>query len=443
MGKLIKNAKIINENKTFEADLLIEGQIITKISSSISVNHHDVIDIKGNFLIPGVIDDQVHFREPGLTHKANIFSESRAAIAGGITTYFEMPNTIPQTLTRKLHSEKINIGLNSSLANFSFFFGASNENLEEVLKVNFKHTPGIKIFMGSSTGNMLVDDYKVLNSIFSKCSSLIATHCEDEQTIKYNLMLAKRKYGDKIPITEHPIIRSREACYKSSSLAIELAQKYNSRLHILHISTADELDLFTNQLPLKSKKITSEACIHHLTFNSNDYEKLGSNIKWNPAVKNLSDQNAIWKAVLDDRIDVIATDHAPHTIQEKSNSYLNCPSGGPLVQHALPMMLQHMKNGKIGIEKVVEKMCHAPADCFNLVKRGYVREGFFADLVSFKEKKWKVSNENILYHCKWSPFIDKNFDYYVDHVIVNGHMCYKNGVFNEEKMGQLVEFDNY
>ncbi|OUV54660.1 MAG: dihydroorotase [Flavobacteriales bacterium TMED113] len=443
MGTLIKNAKIINENKIFEGDILIENQFISKIASSISVNNHDLIDINGNFLIPGVIDDQVHFREPGLTHKANIFSESRAAIAGGITSYMEMPNTIPQTLTQNLLAEKIDIGKKTSLANFSFFFGASNENLEEVLKVDFKYTPGVKIFMGSSTGNMLVDNYSVLNSIFSKCSSLIATHCEDEEIIKQNLKLAQNKYGDNIPINEHPKIRSREACYKSSSLAIELAKKHNSRLHILHISTAEELDLFTNKVPLKSKRITSEACIHHLTFKNDDYDKLGSLIKWNPAVKNLSDQNAIWDALLDDRIDVIATDHAPHTKHEKNNSYLSCPSGGPLVQHALPMMLQHMKNGRISIEKVVEKMCHAPADCFKISKRGYIREGYFADLVSFKEKKWTVSNENILYHCKWSPFINKNFDYQISHTIVNGNLCYHNGSFNESKMGLLIEFNNH
>ena len=443
MGTLIKNAKIINENKIFEGDILIENQFISKIASSISVNNHDLIDINGNFLIPGVIDDQVHFREPGLTHKANIFSESRAAIAGGITSYMEMPNTIPQTLTQNLLAEKIDIGKKTSLANFSFFFGASNENLEEVLKVDFKYTPGVKIFMGSSTGNMLVDNYSVLNSIFSKCSSLIATHCEDEEIIKQNLKLAQNKYGDNIPINEHPKIRSREACYKSSSLAIELAKKHNSRLHILHISTAEELDLFTNKAPLKSKRITSEACIHHLTFKNDDYDKLGSLIKWNPAVKNLSDQNAIWDALLDDRIDVIATDHAPHTKHEKNNSYLSCPSGGPLVQHALPMMLQHMKNGRISIEKVVEKMCHAPADCFKISKRGYIREGYFADLVSFKEKKWTVSNENILYHCKWSPFINKNFDYQISHTIVNGNLCYHNGSFNESKMGLLIEFNNH
>ena len=443
MGTLIKNAKIINENKIFEGDILIENQFISKIASSISVNNHDLIDINGNFLIPGVIDDQVHFREPGLTHKANIFSESRAAIAGGITSYMEMPNTIPQTLTQNLLAEKIDIGKKTSLANFSFFFGASNENLEEVLKVDFKYTPGVKIFMGSSTGNMLVDNYSVLNSIFSKCSSLIATHCEDEEIIKQNLKLAQNKYGDNIPINEHPKIRSREACYKSSSLAIELAKKHNSRLHILHISTAEELDLFTNKVPLKSKRITSEACIHHLTFKNDDYDKLGSLIKWNPAVKNLFDQNAIWDALLDDRIDVIATDHAPHTKHEKNNSYLSCPSGGPLVQHALPMMLQHMKNGRISIEKVVEKMCHAPADCFKISKRGYIREGYFADLVSFKEKKWTVSNENILYHCKWSPFINKNFDYQISHTIVNGNLCYHNGSFNESKMGLLIEFNNH
>ena len=442
MGTLIKNAKIVNENKIIEGDLLIENQFITKIASTISVNNHKLIDLEENFLIPGVIDDQVHFREPGLTHKANIFSESRAAIAGGITSYMEMPNTIPQTLTQNLLNEKINIGKQTSLANFSFFFGASNENLEEVLKVDFKNVPGVKIFMGSSTGNMLVDNYTVLNSIFSKCPALIATHCEDEETVRNNLMLAKNKFGDNIPIGEHPKIRSREACYKSSSLAIELAKKHNSRLHILHISTAEELDLFTNKVPLKSKKITSEACIHHLSFSSEDYDKLGSLIKWNPAVKDASDQNSIWKALLDDRIDVIATDHAPHTLQEKNNSYLSCPSGGPLVQHALPMMLQHMKDGRISIEKIVEKMCHSPAVCFNIINRGFIREGYYADLVSFKEKNWTVEDGNILYHCKWSPFIGRKFDYSISHTIVNGELKYYNGSFLENTMGQLLEFNS-
>ena len=442
MGTVIKNAKIVNEHQIIEGDLLIENQVIIKIAPSISVSNHKLIDLEGNFLMPGVIDDQVHFREPGLTHKANIFSESRAAIAGGITSYMEMPNTIPQTLTQELLSEKINIGKKTSLANFSFFFGASNENIEEVLKVDFKTVPGVKIFMGSSTGNMLVDDYTVLNSIFSKCPALIATHCEDEQTVRNNLMLAKKNFGNNIPINEHPKIRSEEACYKSSSLAVELAKKHNTRLHILHISTAKELELFTNHIPLRSKKITSEACIHHLTFSSADYDRLGSKIKWNPAVKKLSDQRAIWNALLDDKIDVIATDHAPHTVEEKNNTYLNCPSGGPLVQHALPMMLQHMKNGKISIEKIVEKMCHSPAVCFNLINRGFIREGYYADLVSFQKKNWKVTDKNILYHCNWSPFLGQSFDYYISHTFVNGNLSYHNGDFLENEMGHLLEFDN-
>jgi len=442
MGTIIKNAKIVNENQIIEGDLLIENQVIIKIAPSISVSNHKLIDLEGNFLMPGVIDDQVHFREPGLTHKANIFSESRAAISGGITSYMEMPNTIPQTLTQELLSEKINIGKKTSLANFSFFFGASNENIEEVLKVDFKNVPGVKIFMGSSTGNMLVDDYAVLNSIFSKCPALIATHCEDEQTVRNNLMLAKQKFGNNIPINEHPKIRSEEACYKSSSLAVELAKKHNTRLHVLHISTAKELELFTNNIPLSSKKITSEACIHHLTFSSADYDQLGSKIKWNPAVKKISDQKAIWNALLDDKIDVIATDHAPHTVEEKNNTYLNCPSGGPLVQHALPMMLQHMKNGKISIEKIVEKMCHSPAVCFNLINRGFIREGYYADLVSFQKKNWKVTEKNILYHCNWSPFLGQSFDYYVSHTFVNGNLSYHNGDFFDNEMGHLLEFDN-
>jgi dihydroorotase len=441
MGTLIKNAKIVNENRIVEGDILIENKRIAKIDSSISTETHNIIDVEGSLLIPGLIDDQVHFREPGLTHKANIFSESRAAVAGGITSYMEMPNTIPQTLNQDLLLHKINIGKKKSLANFSFFFGASNENIEEVLKIDFKNVPGVKIFMGSSTGNMLVDDYTVLNSIFSKCPALIATHCEDEETIQNNLILAKNKFGNNIPINEHPKIRSREACYKSSSLAIELAKKHNSRLHVLHISTTEEIELFTNKVPLESKKITSEACIHHLTFSQQDYKTLGSKIKWNPAVKDLTDQKAIWKALLDNKIDVIATDHAPHTIEEKSKEYLSCPAGGPLVQHALPMMLQHMKNGKISIEKIVEKMCHAPAVCFNINSRGFIREGYYADLVVIDEKKsWEVTNQNILYHCNWSPFIGRKFDYSISHTFINGNLSYHNGRFFEKEMGMLLEF---
>ncbi len=440
MGTIIKNVNIVNEGKIFEGDILIENKIITKIASSISVKNHIVIDAEESYLMPGVIDDQVHFREPGLTHKATIFSESRAAVAGGITSYMEMPNTKPQTLTQDLLQAKIQIGKKNSLANFSFFFGASNDNIDEVLKVDFKTCPGLKIFMGSSTGNMLVDNFTTLNNIFSKCEGLIATHCEDEQTIRNNISLAKNKFGEDIPFNQHPIIRSREACYKSSELAVNLAKKYNTRLHVLHISTKEELGLFSNQVPLEEKRITSEVCIHHLTFSDADYKKLGTWIKWNPAVKTNGDREALWNGLLDNHLDIIASDHAPHTISEKKQKYMDAPSGGPLVQHSLPIMLEHMFNGKIKLEDLVNKMCHAPAICFNLEKRGFVREGYYADLVLFNNTTNEVTKKNIFYKCGWSPFEGRLLQYQISHTFVNGNLVYHNGKFNEEKMGSLLTF---
>ena len=440
MGTIIKNARIVNEGKIFEGDILIENKIISKIASGISVKNHTIVDAEESFLMPGVIDDQVHFREPGLTHKANIFSESRAAVAGGITSYMEMPNTKPQTLTQDLLKSKIQIGKKTSLANFSFFFGASNDNIDEVLKVDFTTCPGLKIFMGSSTGNMLVDNFTTLNNIFSKCEGLIATHCEDEQTIRNNISLAKNKFGEDIPFNYHPIIRSREACYKSSELAVNLAKKYNTRLHVLHISSKEELELFSNEIPLEEKRITSEVCIHHLTFSDSDYKNLGPWIKWNPAVKTDGDREALWNGLLDNHLDIIASDHAPHTISEKKQKYMEAPSGGPLVQHCLPIMLEHMLNGKIKLEELVNKMCHSPAICFKLEKRGFIREGYYADLVIFNNTKQKVTKKNILYKCGWSPFEGRLLQHQISHTFVNGNLVYHNGNFNEEKMGSLLTF---
>lgn len=442
MGIVLKNAKKVNEGKIECVDVLIEDEIITKISSTISIDQHDVFDLKGAFLLPGVIDDQVHFREPGLTHKGTIYSESRAAVAGGITSFMEMPNTNPPVLSQDLLEEKFNIARQNSLANFSFFMGVSNDNIAEVLKTDFSKVPGLKIFMGSSTGNMLVDNFSVLNNIFANASGLIAVHCEDEETIRCNSQKAREIYGDKVPITEHPNIRSHEACIKSSSLAVELAKKHATRLHVLHISTANELDLFTNEVELEHKKITAEVCIHHLSFNNLDYLRKGAFIKWNPAVKTQQDQDALWEALLNNKIDVIATDHAPHTIQEKNNLYFNCPSGAPMVQHALPMMLEHMSNKKISIERVVEKMCHAPAKCFKLKKRGFIKEGYYADLVVVKEEDWQVNKNNLLYACKWSPLEGEKLKFTITHTFVNGNLVYENGLIINKKNGKELDFYN-
>ena len=442
MKKLLKNAQIVNEGSIIKADLLIEGQRISKIASFISDAAAQVIDLEGQFLLPGIVDDQVHFREPGLTHKGRIYTEARAAVAGGITSFMEMPNTVPQALTQELLEDKYLIGAKDSLANYSFFMGASNENLEEVLKTDPKRVAGVKIFMGSSTGNMLVDDKAVLNSIFSKCKMLIAVHCEDEQTIRTNSAKMKAEYGEDLPIRFHPVIRNDEACYKSSSMAIELAKKHDTRLHILHISTAKETALFRNDIPLKEKKITAEACIHHLWFDERSYDEKGTLIKWNPAVKSLKDKEAIWSALLDDRIDIIATDHAPHTLEEKQNTYFKAPSGGPLVQHALVAMLEFYHQGKVSLEWIVTKMCHAPADCFQLKDRGFIREGFFADLVVVDPNKpWTVTKQNILYQCAWSPFEGTVFKSSVSKTFVNGNLVYNQGVFDETTRGMRLEFD--
>jgi len=439
---LIRNARIVNEGKTVEGDVFIKEGRIEKVASGITSQSADtVIDARGNFLIPGVIDDQVHFREPGLTHKGNIYTESRAAVAGGITSFMEMPNTVPNTVTQDLLTEKYEIGRQNSLANYSFYFGATNDNIEEVLKTNPQNVCGVKVFMGSSTGNMLVDDMKALENIFSKVKMLIATHCEDETTIRTNTELAKEKYGDQVPFEMHPDIRSREACLISSSMAVELAKKHNTKLHILHISTENELELFDNNIPLKEKKITSEACIHHLWFDKRDYKEKGAHIKWNPAVKDLSDKKAIFNAVLNNKIDVLATDHAPHTLEEKSGTYFNAPSGGPLVQHSLVAAMEFVKSGKMSIEKLVEKMCHNPSILFQIEFRGYIREGYYADLVIVDPaKSWIVSKSNILYKCAWSPFEGQRFSSSITHTIVSGFLAYENGKLNEGKNGERLIF---
>jgi dihydroorotase len=442
MLTLIKNAKLVNEGQVYQADVLIKNQIIKEISSEITIEADYIIDAKGLHLLPGVIDDQVHFRDPGLTHKANIYSESKAAVAGGITSFMEMPNTNPQALTQELLEDKYQIASETSIANYSFFMGASNDNLEEVLKTDPKKVGAIKIFMGSSTGNMLVDNKNVLEEIFKKSPMLIAVHCEDEQTIQENTIKAKKEFGEEVPISEHPNIRSAEACYKSSSMAVELAKKHNTRLHVFHLSTEKEISLFDNALPLAKKLITAEVCIHHLWFDESKYSEKGTLIKWNPAVKKASDKDALFQALLDDKLDVIATDHAPHTLEEKSNTYFNAPSGGPLVQHALPAMLAFVKQEKINIEKVVEKMCHNPAICFKVENRGFIREGYFADLVLVNlDKPWEVTKENILYKCGWSPFEGETFNAQITHTFVNGHIAYEFGNFDETQRGMRLTFD--
>jgi len=442
MLTLIKNAQLVNEGNIYQSDVLIEDKIIKQIAAKINVEADKIIDAEGLHLLPGVIDDQVHFREPGLTHKANIYTESKATVAGGITSFMEMPNTNPQTLTQKLLEDKYQIAAQSSIANYTFFMGASNDNLEEVLKTNPKTVGAIKIFMGSSTGNMLVDNKNVLEEIFSKSSMLIAVHCEDEATIQENIEKAKKQYGEEVPISEHPNIRSTEACYKSSSMAVELAKKHDTRLHIFHLSTEKEIALFDNKLSLKEKRITAEVCIHHLWFDESNYTEKGTFIKWNPAIKKQSDKEALLQALLDNKIDVIATDHAPHTLEEKNNTYFKAPSGGPLVQHALPAMLSLVNQGKISLEKVVEKMCHNPAICFRIENRGFIREGYFADLVLVDlNDPWDVKKDNILYKCGWSPFEGERFNSKVTHTFVNGHIAYKHGKFDENKNGMRLTFD--
>lgn len=442
-GILIQNATIVNENKIFKGDILLENEIITKISSKIKPTKNvEVINAEGKFLIPGFIDDQVHFREPGLTHKANIATESRAAIAGGITTFIEMPNTVPQATTQHLLENKFKIAAADSYANYSFMFGGTNDNLEELLKTDPKKVAGIKLFLGSSTGNMLVDNEEVLEKIFSSTKMIISVHCEDEGTIRKNTAIYKEKYGDDIPLKYHPLIRSEEACYLSSSKAIELAKKTGARLHIFHLSTEKETHLFRNDIPLEEKQITSEVCIHHLWFSDKDYEEKGTHIKWNPAVKTEKDRLGLWKALLDDRIDVLATDHAPHTLDEKNNNYLNAPSGGPLVQHAIIALLEKVKEGVIPIEKAVEKMSHNPAKLFQIEKRGFIKEGYFADIVLIDmNKPQTVSKDNILYKCGWSPFEGTTFSSTITHTFVNGNLIYNNGVFNDEIKGKRITFN--
>lgn len=439
---LIKNINIVNEGKIFKGNVLIDGKFISKISETdINTSVDKIIDGEGQYLFPGCIDDQVHFREPGLTHKGEIYTEAKAAVAGGVTSFMEMPNTVPNVFTQELLEDKYKRASEVSLANYSFFMGASNDNLEEVLKTNPKNVCGVKVFMGSSTGNMLVDKKETLEGLFSKCKMLIATHCEDEATIRHNMQVYKDKYGEDVPLECHPLIRNEEACYKSSSLAVELAKKYNARLHILHISTAKEVELFENKTPLKEKRITAEACIHHLWFSDEDYKTKGNYIKWNPAVKKASDRDAILKAVLDNKIDVIATDHAPHTIEEKAQTYFKAPSGGPLVQHSLVAMIEMHKQGKITLEKIAEKMAHAVADCFQIEKRGYIREGYFADLVLVDlNSSQTVDKSNILYKCGWSPFEGTTFYSKVKSTFVSGHLVYDNGTFNEKTKGERLTF---
>jgi len=446
MRTLIANAKIINENQSFEGHLLIEDGKIIDIIKSIDLleksDNINFIDATGKILIPGVIDDQVHFREPGLTHKGEIYTESKAAIAGGMTSFMEMPNTNPQTISQKLLSEKFELASRKSLSNYSFYIGATNDNLDELIKTDPLTVCGIKVFMGASTGNMLVDNPETLNKIFELAPLLVAVHCEDEEIIKTNTLQYKEKYGEDIPIKYHPLIRSVEACFKSSSLAIELAKKHNTRLHILHLSTEKELSLLDNSMQLNNKRITAEVCVHHLWFDDSDYEKLGSKIKWNPAIKKKSDKDALFKALLNNKLDIIATDHAPHTLEEKSKSYFNCPSGGPLVQHSLLAMLEFYHQGKISLEKIVEKMCHAPADLFQIDKRGYIRIGYWADLVLIDlSKPEKVEKQNLLYKCKWSPFENYTFKSKITHTLVNGNLVYANNEINDTIKGMQLKFN--
>jgi dihydroorotase len=441
---LIKNAKIVNEGKIFEGDVLIEDDLIVEIAETISAKSSEckIIDAEGNYLIPGAIDDQVHFREPGLTRKGDIESESRAAVAGGITSFIEQPNTVPNAVTQEILEEKYEIASRKSFANYSFMMGATNDNLEEVLKTNPKNVAGIKIFLGSSTGNMLVDNEATLERIFSTTPMLIAVHCEDETTIQNNLAQYKEQYGNDVPVTSHHLIRSAEACYISSSKAVALAKKTGARLHIFHLSTAKEMDLFTNKIPLEDKKITAEVCVHHLWFTNEDYATKGNLIKWNPAVKTADDRQALWKALLDDRIDVIATDHAPHTLEEKQQPYLNAPSGGPLVQHAVVSLFEAYHQGKISIPKIVEKMSHNPAKIFKIEKRGFIKEGYYADLVIINAGlPWSVKKENILYKCGWSPFEGFTFKSRITHTFVNGQLVYNAFKVKDIRAGKRLLFN--
>jgi dihydroorotase len=445
MKKLIKDATIINDGLKFRGSVLIDGEKIERvfpytIPQDFDLSGVEIDDASGLYLIPGVIDDQVHFREPGLTHKGDIASESRAAVAGGVTSFMEMPNTNPQTVTQELLEQKYRRAAEVSPANFSFYMGATNDNLKEVLKTDPSKVCGIKVFMGSSTGNMLVDDEKTLSEIFKNAPTLVATHCEDEATIQKNIEIARQRYGENVPISRHCHIRSDEACYISSSKAVELASKFDTRLHVLHLSTAKEMSLFSSG-NVKDKKITAEVCVHHLWFDDRDYISKGNFIKWNPAIKTAKDKEALWEALLSDKTDVIATDHAPHTREEKNNTYFKAPSGGPLVQHSLAAMLEMSNKGVIPVEKVVQKMCHAPAELFRIDSRGYIREGYFADLVLIDPNQtWEVSPDNIMYKCGWSPFEGQEFSHKIIATFVNGQEVYKNGKVMDEVYGQRLNF---
>ncbi|GAB1405204.1 Allantoinase [anaerobic digester metagenome] len=445
---LITGATLINEGRSYTANVLIDEGIIMRIeegelpfdlSGEVNAIH---IDGRGKWLLPGIIDDQVHFREPGLTHKGDIYTESRAAVAGGITSYMEMPNTVPNATTVELLEKKYELAAQKSLANYSFYMGASNDNLEELLKINPRKVCGIKVFMGASTGNMLVDNIQTLEAIFEQATVLVAVHCEDETTIRANAAAARAQFGEQVPIRMHPEIRSREACLKSSTLAVNLAKKHHTRLHLLHVSTADELDLLTAETPLSEKRITAEACVHHLWFTDEDYDRLGSHIKWNPAIKSNKDREALIQALNSGKLDIIATDHAPHTLEEKALPYFSCPSGGPLVQHSLPMMLEMARKGLLPVEMVVEKMCHAPARIFNIERRGFIRENYHADLVMVDpNNSWEVTPENIYYKCGWSPLQGTTFHSKITHTFVGGHLAWNNGKFDETKTGTRLIFN--
>jgi dihydroorotase len=439
---LITGANIVNEGKITRSDILIKDGVFYNIGKDLSEFEADMtIDASGKYIFPGLIDDQVHFREPGLTHKADIYTESKAAVAGGITSYMEMPNTVPQAVTLELLEDKFKIASEKSLANYSFFFGATNDNIEEILNVDPENVCGIKVFQGSSTGNMLVDNAESLDRIFSECKMIIATHSENDDIIKANLEKYQVEFGDDIPVKYHPKIRSAEACYDASKKVVDLARKYGSRLHVLHISTAKEVELFDKRLPLEEKRITAEACIHHMWFSEEDYEEKGNFIKWNPAIKTADDRDKILKGVLEGHIDVIATDHAPHTIEEKNKPYSSAPSGGPLVQHSLVAMLDLYHQGKIRLDQIVEKMCHNPAILFEVEKRGYIRPGYHADLViADLESPWTVEKSNVLSKCGWSPFEGHTFKSKVTHTVVSGHLAYENGTFHEEQKGQRLKF---
>ena len=445
---LITGATLINEGRSYKASVLISDGLISRIIEGVTFEptpeaaDAELIDGTGKWLIPGVIDDQVHFRDPGLTHKGDLYTESRAAVAGGVTSFMEMPNTVPNALTQDLLEQKYCMAAEKSLANYSFYMGASNDNLAEIIKTDPRKVCGIKVFMGASTGNMLVDKAETLEGIFRDAPTLVAVHCEDEDIIRSNTAAMREKYGEDIPLEAHPLIRSREACLKSSTLAVSLAKKYNTRLHVLHLSTAKELALLSDAPSDERKRITAEVCVHHLWFSAEDYSKLGSRIKWNPAIKSVSDRDALMQALLDGRLDVVATDHAPHTLQEKANSYFSCPSGGPLVQHSLLAMLEMSRQGKISPEMVVEKMCHAPARIFSVDKRGFIREGYHADLVLIDpEQNQEVQPENILYKCGWSPLEGFTFHSKITHTFVGGHLAWQNDRFDNSQPGNRLIFN--